>query len=169
MHRMHRPADPRFESPVEKQIREATERGDFDDLPGKGKPLPGAGTVGPIDENWWVRGYLRREGLPTDALLPTSLQLRKQIDKLPETLRPLRDERWVRDRVDELNRQIVDYMRHPVGPRVPIRKLDPDEVVAAWRADRLARETAVPAPRQGAEEDTGPARRSWWARLLRRR
>lgn len=162
---MHRPADPRFESPVEKQIREAVERGDFDNLPGKGKPLPGAGSRRPVDENWWVRGYLRREGLDADALLPTSLQLRKQIDKLPETLRPLRDERWVRDRVDELNRQIVDHMRHPSGPRVPIRKLDPDVVVAAWRADRDAR-TPVPSPRP--EPEPAPARRTWWGRLLRR-
>lgn len=168
MQRMHRPGDPRFESPVEKQIREATERGDFDNLPGKGKPLPGAGRIGPVDETWWVRGYLQREGLSTDALLPTSLQLRKRIDKLPDALRPLRDERWVRDRVDELNREIVEHMRHPVGPRIPIRKLDPDEVVAAWRADRLAREAAaVPAPRPP-EPDPAPARRSWWARLLRR-
>ena len=166
---MHRPPDPRFESPVEKQIREATERGDFDDLPGKGKPLPGAGTTGPIDENWWVRGYLRREGLSTDALLPTSLQLRKQIDNLPETLRPLRDERWVRDQVTELNRQIVDYMRHPVGPRVPIRKLDADGVVAAWRADRRAREAAVAVPDPHPPTEPVPARRSWWSRLLGRR
>ena len=168
---MYRPSDPRFESPVEKQIREATERGDFDNLPGKGKPLPGAGKIGPIDETWWVRGYLQREGLSTDALLPTSLQLRKKIDKLPETLRPQRDERWVRDRVDELNREIVEHMRHPLGPRVPIRKLNPDEVVAAWRADRRDREAAARAarPEPEPEHEPGPARRSWWSRLLRRR
>ncbi|MDQ6671885.1 MAG: DUF1992 domain-containing protein, partial [Chloroflexota bacterium] len=29
-----------WESAVEQQIREAQERGDFDNLPGKGKPLP---------------------------------------------------------------------------------------------------------------------------------
>ena len=38
---MYRPADPRFESPVEKQIREATERGDFDNLPGSANDLVG--------------------------------------------------------------------------------------------------------------------------------
>ena len=30
---------PQWESAVDKQIREAQERGDFDDLPGRGKPL----------------------------------------------------------------------------------------------------------------------------------
>jgi hypothetical protein len=47
-----------FESWVEKQISEATARGDFADLPGAGKPLPGAGV--PDDEHWRLRGYLYR-------------------------------------------------------------------------------------------------------------
>ena len=34
------------------------ERGEFDDLPGTGVPLPGAGTVD--DELWWVREWLAR-------------------------------------------------------------------------------------------------------------
>jgi hypothetical protein len=37
-----------------------------------GKPLPGHGTQD--DELWWVKGYLRREGVSTEALLPTSLR-----------------------------------------------------------------------------------------------
>ena len=73
----------------------------------------------------------------------------------------------MRDQVAELNHQIVDYMRLPSGPRIPIRKLDPDEVVARWRADRQAREVRAAAPRQ--EPEPAPARRSWWSRLLGRR
>ena len=65
-----------FESLVERQIRLAQERGEFDDLPGKGKPLPGLD--GPDDENWWLKGYLRREGLTAELLLPTPLQLRRE-------------------------------------------------------------------------------------------
>ncbi|HIE21076.1 MAG TPA: DUF1992 domain-containing protein [Acidimicrobiia bacterium] len=34
------------------------EAGEFDDLPGEGEPLPGAGT--PDDEYWWVRKWLER-------------------------------------------------------------------------------------------------------------
>jgi hypothetical protein len=48
----------RSETLAERLIREAIEAGEFDDLPGEGKPLPGAGT--PDDELWWVRGWLRR-------------------------------------------------------------------------------------------------------------
>lgn len=53
----------RFESHVDRLIREAAERGDFDDLPGTGKPIPGKGTKD--DELWWVRRWLKRN-LSTD-------------------------------------------------------------------------------------------------------
>lgn len=48
----------RFESLPERLIREAIEAGGFDDLPGEGEPIPGAGTVD--DELWWVRAWLKR-------------------------------------------------------------------------------------------------------------
>ena len=48
----------RFESLPERLIREAIEAGEFDDLPGEGEPIPGAGTVD--DELWWVRAWLKR-------------------------------------------------------------------------------------------------------------
>jgi len=47
------------ESFIDRQIREAMERGEFDDLPGAGKPIPGAGR--PYEPNWWVRCFLERE------------------------------------------------------------------------------------------------------------
>jgi predicted flavoprotein YhiN len=42
---------------IDRQIREARERGEFDNLPGTGKPLPDLDK--PYDENWWVRQKLR--------------------------------------------------------------------------------------------------------------
>ncbi|ANY06976.1 J-domain-containing protein [Pseudonocardia sp. HH130630-07] len=150
--------DPRFESPVDRSIREAVERGDFDDLPGKGRPLPGAGGTGPVDENWWIRGYLQREGISGDALLPPSVQLRKELDAIDTTVAGFRDERRVREHVAEVNSRVVDHMRHPMGPRVPIRKLDADEVVSRWRHAREQRRTVPAAP------EPAPPRRRWWRR-----
>lgn len=46
------------ESFVERAIREAIERGEFDELPGIGKPIPGAGT--PDTEGWWIRRWVQR-------------------------------------------------------------------------------------------------------------
>ncbi|ALE76743.1 hypothetical protein FRP1_27555 [Pseudonocardia sp. EC080625-04] len=162
--------DPRFESPVDRAVREAAERGEFDDLPGRGRPLPGAGTTGPVDENWWVRGYLRREGLSGDALLPPSVQLRKELDGIDAAVVRFVDERRVREHVDEVNSRVVDFMRHPMGPRVPIRKLDADEVVARWRAGRAPRRTgpAAGAPSPARAAGAPPPGRGWWRRLLRR-
>ena len=48
----------RYESLPERLIREAIEAGEFDDLPGAGKPFPGAGK--PDDDLWWVRDWLSR-------------------------------------------------------------------------------------------------------------
>ncbi|PRY42239.1 DUF1992 domain-containing protein [Umezawaea tangerina] len=156
-----KPADVSFESWVDRQIREATDRGEFDDLPGAGKPLPGLS--GPVEEQWWLKDYLRRENLPTDALLPTPLLLRKEINALPDTVKGLRTEQEVRELAGELNRRVVDWLRFGTGPRVPLGPVNVDRVVDDWRAARTPVRTAPPpAP----PERTPRAR--WWHRWTRR-
>jgi len=54
---------------AERVIREAIEAGDFDDLPGRGEPIPGAGTLD--DEMWWVRSWVERNRLG-DGQAPSS-------------------------------------------------------------------------------------------------
>ena len=54
-----------FETWVERQLREAAERGAFDDLPGAGKPIPDLDK--PHDELWWVKQKLRRENFSVPA------------------------------------------------------------------------------------------------------
>ena len=140
----------------------AHERGDFDDLPGKGKPL--SGLDGPDDEDWWVKGYLRREGLSSEPLLPTPLQLRREIERLPETCRGLPDEQAVRGVVRELNRRIAEWLHAPVGPAVPVGPVDVDAVVARWRADRAALADRRVAERRAADAAARVVlpRRRWW-------
>ena len=119
-----------YESWVERQIREATERGEFDNLPGAGKPIPGLN--GREDENWWVKGLLEREKIPMP--LPTSLALRKEIASLPETLAEVPTEEEVRAIVVDLNERIRDTHRRRVdGPLLVLRPVDVDAVVAEWR------------------------------------
>lgn len=47
-----------FETHVDRLIRESIERGEFDDLPGEGEPIPGAGTVDV--KGWWIRKWVER-------------------------------------------------------------------------------------------------------------
>ncbi|MGK8509046.1 DUF1992 domain-containing protein [Nocardia asiatica] len=167
-----KPPKETFESWIDKQIREAAERGEFDNLSGAGKPIPGAGTA--YDEDWWLRGYLRREGVSGDALLPPSLVLRRDIEHLPEAVRDSMTEREVRATVSELNKRIVEWLRMPEGPYVPIAPVNADEIVAQWR---IARETVRPAssPLSGRSTPTARAsaevtarpRRRWWRRWWR--
>lgn len=50
---------------AEDKIRSAIEAGEFDNLPGFGKPL--ALIDEPYDENWWLRRKIRAEGLNRKA------------------------------------------------------------------------------------------------------
>ncbi|MEN3609533.1 DnaJ family domain-containing protein [Plantactinospora sp. ZYX-F-223] len=125
----------RHESRVERQIREAQERGEFDNLPGAGKPLPGHG--GTYDENWWIRDWVRRENL-TD-IGPASLRIRKEAEQLPQRLARESSEPAVRAIVTALNERIVLARRGLVdGPPVVLPTFDVERVVETWRRQRGA-------------------------------
>jgi DnaJ homologue, subfamily C, member 28, conserved domain len=126
-----KPVGMSFEGFVDRQIREAVERGEFDGLPGAGKPIPGAGEG--YDEDWWVKGLIRRERLSAGGMLPTSLRLMKEIEELPGRVRGLRSERAVREAVGELNGRIGEWLRNPSGPYVRISLVEEETVVAGWR------------------------------------
>ncbi len=177
-----KPAGISFETWVDRQVRVAQERGDFDNLPGAGKPLPGRSH----DELGWVRDYVRREGLSSEALLPTPLRLRREIERLAETIRGLHSEHAVRAVAEELNVQIVDYVRMPSGPQVPIGPVNADDLVEKWRAMRSAVPESTGWPRSAGEASVGeasageasageasadeppPRRAGWWRRIVRR-
>ncbi|MGH3312674.1 MAG: DUF1992 domain-containing protein, partial [Streptomyces sp.] len=80
-----------FESWVDRQIREAEERGAFAGLPGAGKPLRDADA--PYDEMWWLKRKMRDEGL---SRLPPTLALRKEAQDALATASRARSEAEVR-------------------------------------------------------------------------
>jgi hypothetical protein len=128
-----KPAHTTFESWVEKQIREAQDRGEFDNLPGAGKPIPDLHTD---DETWWLKRKLRAEGVSPEAALPTPLRLLKEIDRLPELVRTLNSEAAVRTLAEDLNRRILDWLLVPTGPQVLITPVDIEAVITHWRTTR---------------------------------
>ncbi|MFG1843036.1 DUF1992 domain-containing protein [Micromonospora sp. NPDC049175] len=155
-----------WEAAVEAQIRGAVQRGEFDDLPGMGKPIPGRGA--PYDESWWIKSFLEREALPSDLLLPTPLQLRRRVEQVPDEVRDLPTEQAVRDFVGQLNAQIVAWLRNPDGPRVVVRPVNTDEVVRRWRAEHAP--PSVPTPKTDRATVVTPhrPRRAWWLPWRRR-
>ncbi len=121
-----------FESLIDKQIREATERGAFDDLPGAGKPI--AGLDQPHDELWWIKDKLRREEA---SYTPPTLLLRKEAAEIVERAGELHSEAAVRELVGDLNRRIVDAIRKPTsGPPLGRGPVDVERVVSEWRQRR---------------------------------
>lgn len=116
---------------VDRQIRIAQERGELDNLPGAGKPLPKrqGGTLE------WVIQKLRDENHDTTVLLPPSLAIPKEVAALPERLAKIRTEQEVRDIVKDINKRILDVHRKPPeGPPLRMGPLNADKIVEDWRS-----------------------------------
>ncbi len=134
---------------ADRQIRDAIERGEFDDLPGSGRPLD---LPDRHDPDWWLKGMAKRAGL---ALVPASVQLRKEDADLDAVLDRLPNEEVVRHEVTQFNERVIRarYLP-PAGPPLITMPRDVDAAVAAWAARRAAR--IAEAQRTG-ERDIGHA------------
>lgn len=121
-----------FESWVDRLIREARERGEFDDLPGAGKPLTGRNK--PYDPHWWVKQKMLREGLST---LPPTLMLRKEAEDALAAAKRAPSERAVRRIMADINRKIAEAIRKPIeGPPLNLMPFEVERVVDDWRRQR---------------------------------
>lgn len=108
---------------VERRIRQARDEGLFDNLSGKGKPIPDLGRQRP--PGWWALRQAETERAKLAA------------EDLHAELRAGRAALWrsateseLRARVAELNRRISEHnRRHPRGPAAP---LPTESTVATW-------------------------------------
>jgi hypothetical protein len=127
-----KPSGVGFEAWVERQLREAAERGAFDDLPGAGKPIPDLDK--PHDELWWVKQKLRRENF---SYLPPTIALRKRAEEALEAAARAGSEDAVRRIVADINAKIIEGNRKAAsGPPLNLAPLDVERVVRAWRDRR---------------------------------
>jgi hypothetical protein len=148
---------------VERLIREAQERGEFDDLPGAGKPLPSF--EGQDDENWWIRGLIEREHLDMTAALPPQLALRKEAQVLPARIMQESSEQRVREVLEDFNARVRELWRRPMdGPLVVARTVDVDRLVDEWRRHRASVPPAAPPP--ATREPRRRQRLAWLRRAL---
>lgn len=129
-----KPPGVEVESWVDRQIREAADRGDFENLPGRGKPL--ASLDAPYDELWWIKGKLHREGF---SALPPSLALRKEAEDAREAALAARSERQARDILTAINEKIRAALRRPPqGPPLRLAEFDVEDVLRTRREARDA-------------------------------
>ncbi len=138
-----------WESAVEKQIREAMERGDFDDLPGKGKPLD-LHRDPSVPADWEMAFKLLKDA----GFAPDWIELDKELrvaraqlfapfdnylSRLSEKARA--DERYetrliaeFREHAVELNRQIDLFNLKAPTPRLHHVRIRIDEEIEKFRA-----------------------------------
>ena len=120
-----------WESWVEQQIRLGLERGEFDNLSGKGKEIEGLDNR---DEDWWLKAKLRDERL---SYLPPTLAIRKEVEEARQAIAAATREDVVRRIVGDINQRIRDVnSRGAAGPPSTVMQLDEEAVVAKWRASR---------------------------------
>ena len=119
-----------WESAIDKQIREAMERGEFDSLAGAGKPLD-------LDENpfapedWRLAFKILKDHQVAPEWIETGKQIRDEIAALAQLLE--RQTQWQRERLAK------------------IKLLAPDKSIAEHERLAQAREQTIRAYRQRAE------------------
>jgi hypothetical protein len=143
---------------VESQIKLAQNQGEFENLPGAGKPLKLADGH---DPDWWVKDFIRREDVETEALLPPAVLLRKEKQQVYEKVRGMRRESEVREYLADLNSRIRLSIRDTTGPVVPTGPVNEDAIIAQWRMERPS---TTPRPRPANEQQ--PKKKSIWQRLF---
>lgn len=113
---------------IEERILAAQAEGAFENLPDFGRPCTAIDE--PYDELWWVRKFMRREGL---QVVPVSLEIRRTVEDELRRIAEMPTEDAVRGAVTELNEKIRDANYRSVsGPPSTTCLLDEEEVVAVW-------------------------------------
>ncbi len=97
-----------FQKIAERKIQEAVEKGEFDNLPNRGKRID-------LDEDWFVPEDLRAafRVLKNAGCIPPELEIRREIMSLKDLIGTLDDEKERIRKIRELNFKItqVNVMR----------------------------------------------------------
>jgi hypothetical protein len=125
---------------VEITIQQAIRRGDFDNLPGAGKPIEGLTTT--HDPDWWIRRKIEREKIT--GLGPPALTLRTENAELDARIDATGTEDGVRTLLDDFNKRVINARRQlQGGPPVVTPTRDIDAELEGWRERRAVRRAAA--------------------------
>lgn len=156
---------------VDQVVQQAQRRGDFEDLPGAGKPLQQIDSH--TDPDWWVKGWVQRERLDLTDAMPTVMRLRREKATFPDALFELGTEEEVRRRVEDFNTRVLEDRQKPhTGPHSPpiVGRVDIEQMVQQWREHRSNQPpiSSTEATATPAEEHPAEPRRRWWPGSRRR-
>lgn len=120
-----------YQKIVEKKIKEAEERGDFNDLPGKGKPLK-LEDDGRLPEDLRIAYKI----LKNANCLPPELELKKEIKQMEDLLLTIPDEKEQYRLIKKINLKIMkmNMMGHHKSPL-----LEEDQIYYGKVMDKLGR------------------------------
>lgn len=141
---------------VEIAIQQAQRRGEFENLPGAGKPL--ANLRETTDPDWWFRRKIERERIT--GLGPPALTLRTEDRDLDARLDATSTEDGVREILHDFNKRVREAQRQLLGgPPVVTSPRDVEAEIDRWADRRRQRQRAAEVERQQAA-DSQP-RRGW--------
>lgn len=108
--------------PVERAIRRAEQDGEFDNLPGAGKPIPDIDQ--PYDPAWWARRWIETEHR-ADRVRTLAARVRREV---PRALGST-DRTKAQRRLEALNEEI-NRVNREVGAAVP--ELDVEALLSGF-------------------------------------
>jgi hypothetical protein len=106
-----------YQKIVEKKIKEANEKGEFDNLPGKGKPLV-------LDDDSGIPEDLRLayKVLKNADCLPPEIELRKEIRQMEDMLENIPDEKERYRQIKRINLKITQL--NMMGHKSPLLEMN---------------------------------------------
>lgn len=144
---------------IETSIQQAIRRGEFDDLPGSGKPIEGLD--GKSDPDWWIRRKIENENLT--GLGPPALSLRVENAELDDRLDGMSRAEDVREALEDFNSRVVSARRQlQGGPPVVTPTREVATEIAAWRTRRAERQAAAKVEPPQPETPAERPRRRWF-------
>ncbi|MDN5820427.1 MAG: DUF1992 domain-containing protein [Brachybacterium sp.] len=146
---------------IESTIEQAMRRGDFDDLPGAGKPLD---LPSSHDPDWWINQRLASGEIDREALLPVVVLLRKEYERREQTLAALPDERSARQYAEDFTERVHQDRRANPFQTMLAPAWDQDDAAQRWRELRARRQReSAPEPAIQDPPVAPPrSRRRWW-------
>ena len=119
-----------YQKIVEKKIKEAEERGEFDNLPGKGKPLI-------LDDDSMIPEDLRlsHKILKNADCLPPEIELKKEIRQMEDMLENIPDEKERYRQIKKINYKVMQL--NMMGRKSPL--LEDSQIYYSKIIDRIGK------------------------------